>query len=306
MVRIAPGTKPWDALMETVLDGIEGKADAALAGLEEKLDLAQNLADLPDKDEARSVLDVYTKAESEALSTVNGIESITLASSVGLVDTYDVALQDGSIEHFQVHNGAAGPAGRGINSIVLLSTSGLTKTYRITYTDGSTFDYSVLNGADGKGVAGVALLSTVGSTKTYRMTFSDGSFFDYVVTNGTAGTVGPSPTLRSTSTTSRSIATGSKQFDVTEMPVAFQVGMVVRATSDADPNNYMAGMVTAATTTSVTLNVTEIGGSGTKTDWTLALGAFRGVAGPQGSANIFGPAGSVPGPYPDGTVTYEY
>lgn len=283
MPRILPGTKPWDALMENVLDGIEGKADTAIAGLDEKLDLAQNLADLPDKAEARSVLDVYNKAESDALSSVNGIENITLGSSVGLVDTYDVLLDDGTVEHFQVTNGAAGAAGRGITSIVLQGTVGLVKTYRITFTDASTFDYTVTNGANG----------------------TDGTNGMNGLPGGT-GATGPAATMHATSTTARDIGLGSKQFTVPTMAVPYQVGMVVRATSDADSANYMAGMVTAATQTSVTLNVMETGGSGNKNDWTLNIGGFRGLQGPQGSANIFGPAGSVPGPYPDGTVTYEY
>jgi hypothetical protein len=270
MVRIAPGTKPWDALMETVLDGIEGKADAALAAISGLLSAAANLTDLEDVVAARTALDVYSKAQSDALSTVNGIDSIVKIDTSGLVDTYRITLDDASTHEFTVTNGAPGEDGLGIAGIALHST------------------------APGPPVA-----------KTYRITYDDASTVDFVVTDGAVGPAGPSPTLRATSVTSRSIGTGSKQFDVA-MTVAFPVGMVVRITSDADPTNYMAGMVTAATTSSVTVNVAEIGGSGTKTDWTIVVGAFRGVEGPAGSANISGPAGSIPGPYPDGTATYEY
>src|SRR5690349_7120934 len=68
---------------------------------------------------------------------------------------------------------------------------------------------------------------------------------------GAAGSNGLTPALRATSTTSRSIGTGSKQFDIT-INVAFPVGSVVKASSDADPTNYVLGVVTSSSTTSVT------------------------------------------------------
>lgn len=79
-----------------------------------------------------------------------------------------------------------------------------------------------------------------------------------------------------TSTTSLAIATGSKAF-TTQAAKLFQVGQFLIAASAADPSNFMAGYVTAydVNTGSLTIMVTLIGGSGTKTDWVIALsGAF--------------------------------
>ncbi|MBY8826128.1 hypothetical protein [Sphingomonas colocasiae] len=79
-----------------------------------------------------------------------------------------------------------------------------------------------------------------------------------------------------TSTTSLAIGTGSKVFAIQTQKI-FQVGQFAIAASNADPANYMYGQVTAhnATTGSLTINVSYTGGSGTKTDWRIALSGPR-------------------------------
>lgn len=84
-----------------------------------------------------------------------------------------------------------------------------------------------------------------------------------------------------TSTTSLAIGTGSKVF-VTQQNKNFDVGVWVLATSDADETNYMHGQVTAYSGTSLTVDVTNIGGSGTLADWTIT------VSGTQGSQGVAG------------------
>ena len=104
--------------------------------------------------------------------TGNGIASVELTSTVGLVKTYTITFTDSTTTTFTVTDGStpeitfqgttiyvdgvAGPnlkgeAGRGITSVELLSTVGLSKTYRITFTDATTFDYVVTDGAAGTG-----------------------------------------------------------------------------------------------------------------------------------------------------------
>ena len=104
--------------------------------------------------------------------TGNGIASVELTSTVGLVKTYTITFTDATTTTFTVTDGStpqitfegttiyvdgvAGPnlkgeAGRGITSVELLSTVGLAKTYRITFTDATTFDYVVTDGAAGTG-----------------------------------------------------------------------------------------------------------------------------------------------------------
>lgn len=103
---------------------------------------------------------------------------------------------------------------------------------------------------------------------------------------GNPGTNGATPTLRGTSTTSTAIATGAKTFAISpSMTVAFPVGAVVRAYSAANAANYMTGVVTASAVNSITMTVTEIGGTGTFTDWTLVISGFTGPQGVPGTSN---------------------
>ena len=72
----------------------------------------------------------------------------------------------------------------------------------------------------------------------------------------------------STSTTSNSIGTGSKTFTV-EAGKGYKVNMPVRAS--ATSGNFMDGVVTAYSGTSLTINVTSVNGSGTFTSWQIFL-----------------------------------
>lgn len=90
--------------------------------------------------------------------------------------------------------------------------------------------------------------------------------------------------LTDTSTTSLAIGTGAKVFTVSAAK-AFAAGQFISAASAANNANYMHGQVTSYTGTTLTVNVTDTGGSGTKADWQIS------IAGSQGST---GPAGQVP------------
>jgi len=77
------------------------------------------------------------------------------------------------------------------------------------------------------------------------------------------------------SATSLAIAAGSKTLTV-QTNKAFVIGMSVKIADSTDPaTNWMHGEVTAytAATGSLTVNVTSILGSGTKTAWTVSLSA---------------------------------
>ncbi len=102
------------------------------------------------------------------------------------------------------------------------------------------------------------------------------------------------PTLRSflaqtdriaPSSTSFSIGTGSKVFDIAT-PEKFTVGAYVLIVSSAAPTaNQMHGQITALSDTQVTVNVTYTLGSGTHTDWILSLSSPRGPAGLDGGSS---------------------
>lgn len=75
----------------------------------------------------------------EAGGTISSIEK---TSSVGVVDTYTITLNDGNTSTFEVTNGS------NIESIEKTATSGLIDTYTVTLTNGDTTTFEVKNGED--------------------------------------------------------------------------------------------------------------------------------------------------------------
>lgn len=70
------------------------------------------------------------------------IASIEKTSSVGVVDTYTITLNDGTTTTFEVTNGS------NIASIEKTATAGLIDTYTVTLTNGDTSTFEVKNGED--------------------------------------------------------------------------------------------------------------------------------------------------------------
>jgi hypothetical protein len=94
------------------------------------------------------------------------------------------------------------------------------------------------------------------------------------------------------STTSLAIATGSKAFTISA-GLGFNVGDFVLCTSNADTTNYMHGQIASYSGTTLTVTVSNIGGSGTKSDWTIRLSSIQGSTGSTGSTGSVGPTGPV-------------
>lgn len=86
----------------------------------------------------------------------------------------------------------------------------------------------------------------------------------------------PGPGYAASSTTSLAIGTGSKAF-TTQAALAYTVGARVRASSAANGANYMEGLVTGYSGTTLTVNVTRTGGSGTLSDWNVNLAGDPGA-----------------------------
>jgi len=107
---------------------------------------------------------------------------------------------------------------------------------------------------------------------------------------GSTGPTGPTgPGYLTSSTTSLTIATGSKVFTVAA-GLAYSAGARVRAASSANPSvNYMDGFVASYSGTTLTITVDTIGGSGTLADWAINL---LGPIGPTGPTGPVGPAPS--------------
>lgn len=118
--------------------------------------------------------------------------------------------------------------------------------------------------------------------------------------DGPQGVAGAS--YAATSTTSLAIATGSKTF-TTQAGLAYVVGSRVRAADSTNPANYMEGVCTAYATTSLTLAVDKIGGSGTVATWTLSLAGDVGSPGTNGTNGTNGVSFTSRGAY-SGSTSY--
>jgi hypothetical protein len=100
-----------------------------------------------------------------------------------------------------------------------------------------------------------------------------------------------------TSTTSQTIGTGPKTFTI-QSGKAFQTGQAVLINETSNAANQMFGTVTSYSGTSLVVNVSATGGSGTHSDWTIFLypsNAAAGNAPPIGTGNVTGPGSSTVG-----------
>jgi hypothetical protein len=85
------------------------------------------------------------------------------------------------------------------------------------------------------------------------------------------------------------IGTGSKTF-TTQAGLAYVAGSYVQIFNTGTPANYMYGTVTSYSGTSLVVNVTATGGSGTIAAWSISL---MGATGPQGAAGAAGAQGAA-------------
>ena len=91
------------------------------------------------------------------------------------------------------------------------------------------------------------------------------------------------------SATSTTIGVGSKTFTVPDMvsaPIVY-AGQLLEIRSRANPANKMTGTVTGALGTSLTINVTSVGGAGTFSDWSI-MSRYRVIVAPKASGEHAG------------------
>lgn len=146
-------------------------------------------------------------------------------------------------------------AGKGIVSVEKTGTSGLVDTYTITYTDATTSTFTVTNGNDGADGADGA----------------DG-------TNGTNGTNGLNSNVTRTSTSSATLGnSGSKTLTYTS---SSNLGWIngTRLRFFHDSANYMEGIITSISSTSVTITADYAVGSGTYSSWNISIAGDLGSA----------------------------
>jgi hypothetical protein len=112
---------------------------------------------------------------------------------------------------------------------------------------------------------------------------------EYVIMTGSPGA---NTEVTSASSSSVAIGSGSRTFTLpTAANRGWVVGMRLRAAFDG--SNYVEGPITALTATSVTINVDNAVGSGTRTSWNLGIAGDRGATGSAGGTGTAGAAATI-------------
>lgn len=93
-----------------------------------------------------------------------------------------------------------------------------------------------------------------------------------------------------TSNSLHTIGTGSKSFALNKID-ALTIGTRVRLSNSAAPSNFMEGVITGIASTTITVNVDIIGGSGTVNGWNLSVTGEKGAQGNQGDQGSQGSQG---------------
>lgn len=161
-------------------------------------------------------------------------------------------------------------------------------------------------------VNGVSISSSVGYTVNSGQTsatfsvpgvsISKGDLIQIVKVNtGGVGRMGPTTNFQvdvddgkpldfgGTSESEITIGTGTKVFTVEEDNLAYSVGSRVMVSEASTPStNWMLGAVTGynRSTKEITVNVTEVGGTGEHSDWSFSLAGGLGPQGPPGSSAL--------------------
>lgn len=153
--------------------------------------------------------------------------------------------------------------------------------FRGAYDNAATYSYGDVQTTSGSSYVYINATPSAGHAAP------NPTYWQLMSSVGPAGNTGPAGAgYGGTSTTSRTIGMGSQAF-TTQAGLAYQNGARVRASSAANAANYMEGLATYSGTT-LTINVTATGGSGTLADWNFNLAGQPGVGDMLKTDNLSG------------------
>ena len=204
----------------------------------------------------------------------------------------------------QGETGAAGAGYGGTSTtsvtISLVGNKTLTTQAGLAYLPGARIRISSI-GSPGNWLEGIVVDYT-GTTLEFEpdLGSGSGSYDDWTINiAGERGTAGQdAPEYGGTSTTSNTFGVGTKTF-TTQAGLAWVAGSRIRVISDASLD-FMEGVVTSYSGTSLEVAVEFETGSGTHTDWTFSLIGEPGQNGLQGNDGFDGQDGLMP---PGGRLT---
>jgi signal peptidase I len=176
-------------------------------------------------------------------------------------------------------------------------SSGTWLTWRGPWSSGTTYYANeIVSYAGSSWIATVTTLAaTPGVSSDWQLLAAKGDTGATGAT-GATGPTGPTgstgatgPGYLATSTTSVSMAIGSKTF-TTQAGLAYLANDRVRVSNSS--SNYMEGVVTAYTSTTLTVSVDRFVGSGTFASWNIGLAGDVGPTGNNGTNGINGTNGA--------------
>lgn len=175
-------------------------------------------------------------------------------------------------------------------SLDLPASTGTAKTLMLDSSNGLTLGVSTATITDASAQATAAANSATASANSATSSASSATASASSATSAAATAVTLSG---ASSTTSIAIGTGSKAFTVSA-GLAFVAGDWVLITSNANPSvNYMHGPIASYSSTTMTVTVDNVGGSGTLSDWTIRRSGVQGATGATGSTGPTGATGSA-------------
>ena len=127
-------------------------------------------------------------------------------------------------------------------------------------------------------VGTVTTLAAGASATVANVGTSQAAIINFGIPQGIQGNTGATGSgYGGTSTTSLLIANSTTKTFTTQAGLAYQVGTYMRASSAANGANFMEGLCSAYSGTSLSIAVTKIGGSGTFADWGFATAGAPGT-----------------------------
>ena len=211
-----------------------------------------------------------TKAVCHGTQVINGIGDTHYAESKLLTVTAARA-------EISAVPGSGGILGAGVyNGVVYAARNAADGLTAAIYKSSATGWLLVQGGLIPNGDWYMDVANFTGSAKTLSLFGVDGKNPPFYYNGTTYDKITGLWDTDATSVSSVVIGTGAKTFVVTEPGMVFVVGQDLTVWDGADAANWMRGTVTSWTpeTSTLEINITSVGGSGTKTSWSIGMSDF--------------------------------
>lgn len=232
------------------------------------------------------------RARAASAGNLNNFMEGVVTSYIGTTLVINVDTVSGSGTHADWNINIAGQPGtngtNGTNGTGYLATSTTSQaigTGAVTLVTQSGLAYVtgdevlIVSGANSANYMQGSVTSYSGTSLVVNVTLTSGSGTHSDWNISLTGL--PGPGYFATSATSLAIASGLQTF-TTQSGLAYSPGAVVLVASQANSANFMLGTVSSYSGTTLIVNVTAIGGSGTHVDWNINASGPQGPTGPSG------------------------